>query len=317
MGAPWTRGGTVRAYVVTMAPEVSGRIVELPVADNQFVHKGDMLVVIDPTNYQIAVSLAEAAVHQALASIENVDAQMSVQQAEISANQAQLDRANAALVFAQQQAGRCKALAESGVGTVQNAQQYASELRQQEAAVQTASQDVNLAQRQIASLKAQRMGAVASLEQAEAHLRQAQVDLERTRILSPADGYVTNLLAQLGDYANVGANAVSVVDANSFWVDGYFEETNLGSVRVGDPAEIKLMGYREIVRGHVESVSRAINVANAQPNGQRVATVNPIVTWVRLAQRIPVRVQIDRVPDGVVLVAGMTATVQIDPRQHY
>src|SRR5580693_9686962 len=111
------------------------------------------------------------------------------------------------------------------------------------------------------------------------------------------------LLAQLGDYANVGQNVISLVDADSFWVDGYFEETNLEPIRVGDPAEIKLMGYRQIVRG--------INVANAQPNGQGLANVNPIFTRVRLAQRIPVRVHIDDVPDGVVLAAGMTATVQI------
>jgi multidrug resistance efflux pump len=125
---------------------------------------------------------------------------------------------------------------------------------------------------------------------------------------------VTNLLAQLGDYGNVGQNEISVVDADSFWVDGYFEETNLEPIRVGDPAEIKLMGYRQIVCGHVDSIARGINVANAQPNGQGLANVNPIFTWVRLAQRIPVRVHIDKVPDGVVLAAGMTATVQIDPQ---
>jgi multidrug resistance efflux pump len=96
--------------------------------------------------------------------------------------------------------------------------------------------------------------------------------------------------------------------------DGYFEETNLGSIQVGDPAEVKPMGYSAIVRGHVDSIARAINVANAQPNDQGVATVNPIFTWVRLAQRIPVRIHIDEVPEGVVLSAGMTATVQIDPR---
>src|SRR5208282_2604993 len=98
----------------------------------------------------------------------------------------------------------------------------------------------------------------------------------------------------------------------SFWVDGYFEETNLAPIRVGDRAQIKLIGYSQIVRGHVDSIARAINVANAQPNSQGVANVNPIFTWVRLAQRIPVRIHIDRVPEGVVLAAGMTATVQID-----
>jgi multidrug resistance efflux pump len=95
---------------------------------------------------------------------------------------------------------------------------------------------------------------------------------------------------------------------------GYFEETNLGSISVGDPAEVNPMGYRQIVRGHVDSIARGINVANAQANQQGLATVNPIFTWVRLAQRIPVRIHIDEVPEGVVLAAGMTATVQIDPR---
>jgi multidrug resistance efflux pump len=140
------------------------------------------------------------------------------------------------------------------------------------------------------------------------------VNLERTGILSHVDGYVTNLLAQLGDFVNAGVNTISLVDANSFWVDGYFEETNLAPIRVGDPAQVKLMGYSQIMRGHVDSIARAINVANAQAAGQGVANVNPIFTWVRLAQRIPVRIHIDEVPAGVVLSAGMTATVDIDDR---
>jgi multidrug resistance efflux pump len=314
MGAPWTRDATVRAYVVTMAPEVAGRIVELPVADNRYVHKGDLLMVIDPINYSIAVSQAEAAVQQAQANVQNVDAQVTVQQAQINANQAQLDRAQAALVFAQQQAARYQTLAKEGYGTVQNAQQFSSQLHQQEAAAQTAQENLNSAQRQVESLTAQRLSAEATLAQNNARLRQAQVDLERTRILSPVDGYVTNLLAQLGDYVNVGVNTLSVVDANSFWIDGYFEETNLAPIHLGDPAQISLMGYSQIVRGHVDSIARAINVSNAQPNNQGVATVNPIFTWVRLAQRIPVRIHIDEVPPGVVLSAGMTATVGIDDR---
>ncbi|HEX3400765.1 MAG TPA: HlyD family secretion protein [Acetobacteraceae bacterium] len=317
MSAPWTRDGTVRAYAVTLAPEVAGRIVELPVIDNKYVHKGDLLMVIDPTNYTIAVSQAEAAVQQGEASVQNIDAQIAVQQAQISANGAQVDRAQAALVFAKQQAGRYGKGAQDGWGTVQDAQQYASQLQQQEAAARTAQESLALVQRQIASLKAQRLGAEASVAQANAQFRQAQVNLGRTRILSPVDGYVTNLLAQLGDYVNVGVHTISVVDAHSFWIDGYFEETNLAPIRAGDPAEIKLMGYGPIVHGHVDSIAREINVANAQPNGQGIATVNPIFTWVRLAQRIPVRIHIDRVPDGIVLVAGMTATVQInEPREH-
>jgi multidrug resistance efflux pump len=257
MGAPWTRDGTVRAYVVTMAPEVSGRIVELPVADNQFVHKGDLLMVIDPTNFKIAVSLAEAAVQQAQANAQN-----------------------AAI-----EAKRRQELTTLAV-TVEEKQTFASNA----------------------------LASQAQYQQAAANLDQARVNLQRTEIRSPVNGWVTNLLAQLGDFANIGQNEISLVDADSFWVDGYFEETNLEPIQVGDPASIKLMGYSQIVRGHVGSIARGINVANAQPNGQGLANVNPIFTWVRLAQRIPVRIQIDQVPEGVVLSAGMTATVQIDPQ---
>ena len=257
MGAPWTRDGTVRVYVVTMAPQVSGQIVQLPVVDNQFVHKDDLLMVIDPTNYKIAVSLAEAAVQQA---------QVTAQNAERESRRRQ-ELTSLAVTTEEKQTFESTALA-----------------------------------------------ARAQLQQAQANLDQAKVNLQRTEIRSPVNGWVTNLLAQLGDYATVGQNKISLVDADSFWVDGYFEETNLDRIRVGDPASVKLMGYSQIVRGHVSSIARGINVANAQPNGQGLAQVNPIFTWVRLAQRIPVRIHIDQVPEGVVLAAGMTATVQIDPR---
>src|ERR1700726_4089880 len=255
MAAPWTRDGTVRVYVVTMAPEVTGRIVELPVADNQFVHKSDLLMVIDPTNFKIAVSLAEAAVRQAQANAQNA-ARESQRRQELS----------------------------NLAATVEEKQTFASNA----------------------------LASQAQHQQAVANLDQARVNLERTQIRSPVNGWVTNLLAQLGDYANVGQNLISLVDADSFWVDGYFEEINLGSIHEGDPAEVKPMGYSQIVRGHVDSIARAINVPNALANPQGLATVNPIFTWVRLAQRIPVRIHIDEVPEGVVLSAGMTATVEID-----
>jgi multidrug resistance efflux pump len=314
MGAPWTRDGTVRTYVVRMAPEVAGRIVELPVIDNQFVHKGDLLLVIEPTDYKIAVQLNEAAVHQAQANTENIEAQITVQQAQVSASQAQVEQAEAALTFAGQQAARYRDLAEKDYGTVQMEQQTASKLRQDQAALKNAQATVALAERQIASLKAQLAGAQATVAQATAQLHQARVNLERTQIRSPVNGWVTNLLAQLGDYVTVGRNVISIVDADSFWVDAYFEETQLASVRQGDPAKIKLMGYSQIVRGEVAGIARGINVPNAQPDQAGLAIVNPIFTWVRLAQRVPVRIHIDQVPDGVRLVAGMTATVQIDPQ---
>jgi multidrug resistance efflux pump len=314
MATPWTRDGTVRAYVVTMAPEVAGRIVQLPVVDNQFLHKGDLLMVIDPTNYRIAVDLAQAAVQQAQANVQNIEAQIAVQQAEVVAKQAQVEETQAALRFAKQQADRYQDLAQKGWSPVQTEQQYISQLQQQEAALKNAQAALALAERQIDSLKAQRASAEAQLGESKAQLDQARVNLERTEIRSPVNGWVTNLLAQLGDYANVGQNQITLVDADSFWIDAYFTETSLGSIQEGDPANVKLMGYSEIVRGHIGSIARGINVVNAQAGPQGLATVNPIFTWVRLAQRIPVRIHIDHVPDGLTLVAGSTATVEVEPR---
>jgi multidrug resistance efflux pump len=138
--------------------------------------------------------------------------------------------------------------------------------------------------------------------------------LERTEIRSPVNGYITNLLAQLGNYANAGVNQLSIVNTDSFWIDGYFEETQLASIREGDPVRIKLMGSNQTLRGHVSSLARGIQVPNAQPDAAGLAKVNPIFTWVRLAQRVPVRIHIDDYPKDVPLVAGMTATVEVTPR---
>jgi multidrug resistance efflux pump len=259
MAAPWTRDATVRTYVVTMAPEVAGRIVQLPVKDNQFVHKGDLLLVIDPTDYKNALQSAEANVEQTRAVALNAKLQLERRQkltdlAETIEDR-QIHEANAAASQAQYQA-------------------------------------------------------------AQVGRDQAKVNLERTQIRSPVNGWVTNLLTQVGDYAIVGRNVISLVDADSFWIDAYFEETKLPSIHDGDPAKIKLMGHREIILGEVGSLARGIMVANAQPDPAGLANVNPIFTWVRLAQRVPVRIDIRQVPDGVRLVTGLTATVQVEPRSH-
>jgi multidrug resistance efflux pump len=257
MEAPWTRDATVRAYVVTQAPEVAGRIVELHAADNQFVHRGDLLMVVDPTDYRIALRLAEATVDQSKATAEN----------------------------ARGQAERRRKLSDLAE-TIEDRQTF----------------------------EAQALAMDAKHQQDVARRDQAKVDLDRTEIRSPVNGWVTNLLSQRGDYVRVGQNVISLVNADSFWVDAYFEETQLVAMHEGDPVRIKLMGYRQIVRGEVGSIARGITVANAQPDGQGLAAVNPIFTWVRLAQRVPVRIRIDQVPAGVRLVAGMTATVEVDPR---
>jgi multidrug resistance efflux pump len=129
--------------------------------------------------------------------------------------------------------------------------------------------------------------------------------------VSPVDGYVTNLLLRVGDYAVTGVSNISVIDSNSFWIDGYFEETKMARICVGDRAEAQLMGYSQPILGYVKTVTRGVSVSNAAAGTQGLPNVDPIYTWVRLAQRVPVRIAIDKVPPDVPLVSGMTATVTI------
>ncbi|WP_020186626.1 efflux RND transporter periplasmic adaptor subunit [Methylopila sp. 73B] len=141
----------------------------------------------------------------------------------------------------------------------------------------------------------------------------AKLNFDRTVVRSPVNGYVTNLLLNEGDYATAGKAAVAVVDSDSFYVAGYFEETKLRAIREGDPATARLMGHDGDLTGHVESVARAIVDRDNVTSADLIANVNPSFTWVRLAQRIPVRIKLDPLPAGVTLAAGMTATVVVHP----
>ncbi|CAO4185414.1 HlyD family secretion protein [Methylorubrum aminovorans] len=153
--------------------------------------------------------------------------------------------------------------------------------------------------------------AEAALETARSQLSQAKKNLERTQVRSTVNGRVTNLLLRVGDYAQTGTANIRVIDTDSFWVDGYFEETKMAHIRPGAPAEMALMGYGAPLRGTVESLTLGISTANAATSTQGLPNVDPVYTWVRLAQRVPVRIRIDHVPPEVTLVAGMTATVVV------
>jgi RND family efflux transporter MFP subunit len=255
MDEPWTRDGRVRAEIVNVAPDVSGAVVDLPVKDNQLVKKGDLLMQIDPSHYQIAVEQAQAAV-----AARRAELQMKRDDAH---RRADMD----ALVVSKES---------------------------RENATHTAS------------------AAEASYQQALAALDAAKLNLARTRVVSPVDGYVTNLSVFRGDYATAGAAKLAIVDSHSFWVYGYFEETKLPHVRIGDQAEVRLMSGGTL-QGHVESISRGIYDRDNPQSHELLADVNPTFNWVRLAQRVPVRVEIDAVPDGVVLAAGITCTVVVKP----
>lgn len=251
---PWTRDGRIRVQVANVAPQVSGQITELKVADNQYVNKGDLLYVIDPFDFEVALRENQALVEQRTADLDVKQLQSKRRQ------QLPLEAAS-----------------------LEEKQMYSGDVIQAKAALEAAKQQV----------------------------AQSEVDLRRTQVLSPVNGYITNLLLRAGDYARTGETNVSVIDTDSYWIDGYFEETKMAQVCLGDRVAAKLMGYSEPIIGHVTSVTRGIDVSNATAGVQGLPSVDPVYTWVRLAERVPVRIAIDKVPQGVPLIAGMTATISV------
>jgi multidrug resistance efflux pump len=254
VNGPWTRDGEVQADVIDIAPEVSGRVVKLHAANNELVHKGDVLYEIDPFDFQAALSTAQANVQQKLAdyNVKRADAERRLKLTTLSTSR-----------------------------------------EEQQTYVSSADQ------------------ARAAYAEALSQLSQARVNLDRTQVHSPVNGYVTNLLLREGDYATTGTRNVSIIDSDSFRIDAYFEETKLRHIHAGDEARIDLMAYRDPVFGHVESIARGINSPNYAPGTLGLASVNPVFTWVRLAQRIPVQIHIDRVPASVALATGLTCTVTV------
>lgn len=250
---PWTRDGRVKAYVVQVAPDVSGLVTAVPVRDNQNVKAGDVLFEIDRTRFQLAYDQAEAAVRA-------------------------------------QQVAHAQALRDAKRNRVLG-QLVAAEMLEQS---QTKLQQTE-----------------AALAQAEVQRDIARLNLERSRVLAVTDGRITNLDLRAGSYVSAGRGVMALIDAGSFYIEGYFEETKLPGIHAGDPVNVTLMGDNRQIRGHVESIALGIADRDRSTGANLLPNVNPSFNWVRLAQRIPVRVTIDEVPAGVRLVAGQTATVAV------
>jgi membrane fusion protein (multidrug efflux system) len=300
----------IAARQFSLAPKVSGYLTAVPVTDNEHVAAGDVIARIDDRDYRIALEQAEAQVAAAQASIENIDAQLNVQQAQISANQAQVDQTQAALVFAQQQAVRYEHLEQTGYGTVQNAQQYTSQLRQQQAALQSAQATLRLAQRQIEALKAQRNSAVASLAQAQAQRDQAKLNLSYTTVTAAQPGRVVNLTGAVGQFAQPGTNLTMFVP-DEIWVTANFKETQLDNMRPGNPVTLAIDAYPErTIRGHVDSVQAGSGTAFSL-----LPAENATGNYVKIVQRVPVKLIMDNPPTDVALGPGMSVvpTVRINP----
>jgi RND family efflux transporter MFP subunit len=252
--SPWTRDGRVRANVVTVAPDVAGAVIDVKVKDNQEVRIGDVLFIIDPARYQLALQQAEAAL----------------------------------------------------AGAKSTSDQRQDELERREKLSPASITEEALMQARSAALSAR-----AAYDEAVAAVGVAKLNLARTEVRAPVNGHITNLLVDRGDYATAGRAMLAIVDSDSFYIAGYFEETKLRYINIGDPVSVRLMGYDAPIQGHVQSVARAITDRENVIASDLIANVNPTFNWVRLAQRIPVRIAIDKVPDGITLSAGMTATIVV------
>jgi multidrug resistance efflux pump len=301
MYSPWTRDGRVRANVVRIAPDVAGLVTQVNVLDNQIVKKGDVLFVIDPARYTDA--------------LEQAKANLAAAQAAVNAAQANIDAAKAGTA-------QSKSTFDMYAAQAKRRQDLKDVVSNEDRANASATADAaratfNKAQAGQEQALAAKLQAEAAVKQAEASLATAELNLQRTEVRAPVDGYVTNLLVRVGDYASVGAPRLALIDSHSFWVDGYFEETKLPHVHVGDEADIRLMAGGVVLRGTVEGIARGISEAVDPTSGDLLANINPTFNWVRLAQRVPVRVRIDadHLPAGVVLVAGQTATLILHPDQ--
>ncbi|MHB8201753.1 MAG: efflux RND transporter periplasmic adaptor subunit [Acidithiobacillus sp.] len=151
--------------------------------------------------------------------------------------------------------------------------------------------------------------------QDRAALALARLNLQRTRVLAPVDGVITNLILRQGDYATTGVPRIALVASHSFWIYGYFEQTRLAHIRVGDPVDITLLGQRPIIKGRVEGISAAIADRESSESDRLIANVRPAFNWVRLAARIPVRIKLTHIPKNVQIAAGMIGTVVVKPNR--
>lgn len=300
----------IAARSFPVASKVSGYITAVPVTDNQHVLAGEVIAQIDDRDYRVALDQAQAQVDNAAGSIENIDALASVQEAQISVNQAQIEQARAALVFAEQQAQRYQLLADKGSGTVETAQQYASQLRQQQAAFTAAQATLKMPQRQVGALKKQRNSAVANLAQMTAQRDQAQLNLSYTTVKAAQSGRVVNLTAATGQFAQVGTNLAMFVP-DEIWVTANFKETQLDHMRPGQPVTVAIDSYPEkVIRGHIASIQPGSGTAFSL-----LPAENATGNYVKIVQRIPVKIVLDDPPIDLALGPGMSVvpSVRVNP----
>ena len=284
-----TDDATVRAELTGLAARVTGNVVEVAVRDYQSVRQGDLLMRIDPADYEVAVARAEAGVAGARAALENLDNQVALQKAVILQAQAQLTSTQARAVQAEQERERQYNLLQSTYGTRQKVEQVEADLAIAKAAQQAAAAAVLAQKEQLNVLEGTRGQRDAELQTAQASLAGARLQLGYTRILAPFDGIVGQRQVQPGDYVTVGGSLISIVPLPRVYVIANYKETQLTNVVAGQPASMTVDTFPgATLNGHVESLSPA--------SGSQFALLPPdnaTGNFTKVVQRIPVRIALD------------------------
>ncbi len=299
----------VDARQYSISPKVSGYLTAVEVTDNQHLSPGDVIARIDPRDYRIAIADAEAQLAAAQATAKNLDAQIAAQRAQISASEAQVEQSQAALQFAQQEATRSRTLVQRGAGTVQRQQQTSSELAQGQARRERASDTLQAARAQVQSLEAQRKTAEARIAQASAQVDKARLDLSYTTVKAAEPGRVVRLTAAVGQLVQAGTSLAMFVPDN-IWVTANFKETQLDEMRPGQPVQMRIDAYPEReFRGRVVSVQPGSGTAFSL-----LPAENATGNYVKIVQRVPVKISFSDLPSEVVLGPGMSVVPSIRVR---
>ncbi|NLR90975.1 HlyD family secretion protein [Flammeovirga agarivorans] len=332
---PWTRNGQVMANIIQITPRVSGPIVTLHVKDNQFVKAGDLLFEIDPRTFQAALDEASAQLQSTGDNVHSLEEQIRVAKADVDVAKASVDVAKSNILEVEAQIPSMKAEFDRQTKGIKNgstskhdfdaAKSNYDVILEQYKAVKVSLEQ---SKANLAKSKAALSESIANLgkhgsknaqfQAGLANLHQAELNLEFTKVVAPVDGYVTNLNLRLGSNTVANQPALALVDVNSYWVYGFFKETDIKDIDDNDRAVVTLMSNGESpIEGYVESIGWGISQSDGSTGNDLLPSISPTFDWIRLAQRIPVRVKLVNVPKHVKLRVGSTASVLVNTEQKY
>ena len=326
---PWTRDGQVQALVIQISPRVSGPIINLPIKDNQFVRAGDLLYEIDPRTFQASLEQAKAQLDQTGGNVLGLEKQVDVAKAGVEASKASIEQAKSAIAQSASTVTKNKAEYDRQKQLLLKKATSKKSMERARANYEVAIQQKISAEAGLNQAKAILAESRASLEEVKAQLvalgdsnpqsraaaaalETAELNLEFTRIKAPVDGYVTNLSLRLGSQAVANQPSLALVDTTSYWIDGFFKENSIADIQTGNRAIITLMTYPDIpVEGYVDSIGWGIAQQDGSTSFDLLPSISPTFEWIRLAQRVPVRIHLGNIDKKINLRVGTTCSVLV------